>query len=328
MTDSSRPADPRLVRFVWWTLAANLLVIVWGAFVRASGSGAGCGNHWPLCNGAVIPQSPTVHTLIELTHRITSGGALLLVVGMLVWARRRFPPRHGARLAASAAMLLMLVEAAIGAGLVKFELVADNASMARAWSLAAHLVNTQLLLAAIALTGWWAMGKPWPRMHRGGWLAVAGLVGLIVVGTTGAIVSLGDTLFPADSLRAGMAQDQDPNAHPLIRLRIWHPILAITVGTGLLLLSLAAGRWRDDAMTERARRTLLGLVLVQWGVGVATLVLLVPIPLQLLHLLMADLLWLATLWLGLALTTPQARSTSSTMRAASASNTVPAPLST
>ncbi len=321
----ARHADPRLARFVWWTLASNLLVIVWGAFVRASGSGAGCGNHWPLCNGAVIPPSPTLHTVIELTHRITSGVALVLVVVMLAWARRRFPTGHGARRAATAAMILMLVEAAIGAGLVKFELVADNASMARAWSLAAHLVNTQLLLAAIALTGWWALGHPRPRMHRGGWFAVAGLVGLIVVGTTGAIVSLGDTLFPAESLRAGMAQDQDPNAHPLIRLRIWHPILAIAVGTGLLVLALAAPRWREDATTEHARRVLLGLVLVQWGIGVATLVLLVPIPLQLLHLLTADLLWLATLWLGVALTADQGPSNPSTMAAASESKTVPAP---
>ncbi len=294
----------------------NLLVIVWGAFVRASGSGAGCGNHWPLCNGAVIPQSPTLHTIVELTHRITSGMALLFVVALLVGTRRAFAPGHRARGAALGAMVLMLVEAAIGAGLVKFELVADNASMARAWSLAAHLVNTQLLLAAIALTGWWSAGQPPARLQGRVWWAAAGLVGLIVVGTTGAIVSLGDTLFPASSLQAGLAQDQDPSAHPLIRLRIWHPILAATVGSALLLLSLVAPKWRHDAMTARASRALTALVLIQWGLGVATLVLLVPVPLQLLHLLTADLLWLAVLWVLVALAAHHPATSSATSAAA------------
>ncbi len=299
-------AQPRLARLAWWTLGVNLLVIIWGAFVRASGSGAGCGNHWPLCNGQVIPQSPTLHTIVELTHRVTSGVALLFVVALLVATRRLLAPGHRARGAAVAAMVLMLMEAAIGAGLVKFELVADNASMARAWSLAAHLVNTQLLLAAIALTGWWGAGHPMVRLQGRAWWPMVGLLGLILVGTTGAIVSLGDTLFPASSLQAGLAQDQDPAAHPLIRLRMWHPILAVTVGTGLLLLSLAAPKWRPDPMTTRASRTLTGLVVTQWGLGVATLVLLVPVPLQLLHLLTADLLWLAVVWVGAALAADQA----------------------
>jgi cytochrome c oxidase assembly protein subunit 15 len=309
-------AQPRLARLAWWTLGVNLLVIVWGAFVRASGSGAGCGNHWPLCNGAVIPQSPTLHTIVELTHRVTSGVALLFVVALLVGTRRAFAPGHRARRAAMGAMLLMLVEAAIGAGLVKFELVADNASMARAWSLAAHLVNTQLLLAAIALTGWWSAGQPAARLQGRVWWAAAGLIGLIVVGTTGAIVSLGDTLFPASSLQAGLAQDQDPAAHPLIRLRIWHPILAVTVGSALLLLSLAAPKWQHDAMTARASRALTALVLIQWGLGVATLVLLVPVPLQLLHLLTADLLWLAVLWVLVALAAHHPATSSATSSAA------------
>jgi|CXWL01.1.fsa_nt_gi heme A synthase len=311
MTTTS-DSQPRLARLACWTLGVNLLVIIWGAFVRASGSGAGCGNHWPLCNGQVIPQSPTLHTIVELTHRVTSGVALLFVVALVVGTRRHFAAGHRARAAAVLAMGLMLVEAAIGAGLVKFELVAHNASMARAWSLAAHLVNTQLLLGAIALTAWWSAGHPPLRLRGRAWWPLLGLLGLVVVGTTGAIVSLGDTLFPASSLQAGLAQDQDPAAHPLIRLRVWHPILAITVGSGLLLLSLLAPKWRPDAMTTRASRTLTGVVLTQWGLGVATLVLLVPVPLQLLHLLTADLLWLTVLWVGAALAADQAVTTLAT----------------
>src|SRR5215813_13700333 len=78
----------RFAKYTWFALAFNLLVIVWGAYVRASGSGAGCGSHWPLCNGEVIPGSPTIKTVIEFSHRLSSGLALLLVVGALVWAFR------------------------------------------------------------------------------------------------------------------------------------------------------------------------------------------------------------------------------------------------
>ena len=54
-------------RFAWAVLAANLAVVAWGAFVRATGSGAGCGQHWPPCNGAVVPRSPTAETAIEFS---------------------------------------------------------------------------------------------------------------------------------------------------------------------------------------------------------------------------------------------------------------------
>jgi len=166
--DDRSTASPRLARLAGITRVVNLLVILWGAWVRASGSGAGCGNHWPLCNGEVIPLSPSMETLTELTHRLTSGLALLLVLAMLVLARRDFAPRHRVRRAAVAALVLIVVEALIGAGLVKFELVGDNDSMHRALTLGAHLVNTQFLLAAIALTGWWAAGHPGVRPARRG----------------------------------------------------------------------------------------------------------------------------------------------------------------
>ena len=89
-----------LARFAWGVLAINIVVILWGAFVRASGSGAGCGSHWPLCNGEVVPVAVQVQTVIEFTHRVTSGTAFLLVIGLLVWARRAFPVGHQVRAAA------------------------------------------------------------------------------------------------------------------------------------------------------------------------------------------------------------------------------------
>ena len=151
-------APRRFAAYAWCVLAFNILVVLWGAYVRASGSGAGCGSHWPLCNGEVVPRSPALATIIEFTHRVTSGLALALVAGLVAWAFRAFPRRHPARLGAVLSLAFILSEALIGAGLVLFEHVAKNASTARAWSLSAHLVNTLTLLACLALTAWWASG--------------------------------------------------------------------------------------------------------------------------------------------------------------------------
>ena len=145
--------ESRFTRYAWGVLAANLAVILWGAFVRATGSGAGCGNNWPTCNGEIIPRAPSTETLIELTHRATSGIALLLVVALAVWARRVYGPGHRVWHGAAWSLFFMFGEAAIGAGIVLFELVADNESMARALFMAVHLGNTFLLLAALTLTG-------------------------------------------------------------------------------------------------------------------------------------------------------------------------------
>lgn len=294
-------SSERVVRAVRWSLAITLPVILWGAYVRASGSGAGCGNHWPLCNGTVVPESPTWHTIVELTHRITSNLSLLAV--LITWwvARKELPAGHAARRWSVIAIGLMLVEAAIGAGLVKFELVAADESQARAWTLGAHLVNTQFLLAAMALTGWFASGRRAPRRGDPWWPRfVVALTALVLVGLTGAIVSLGDTLFRPDTLAEGWAQHRAPDAHFLVRLRVWHPALAIATGLGLLLLARGAAARRAHDDVQRASRAVMTLVLSQWTLGLATLLLLVPIPLQLLHLLTADLLWLALLLLALA----------------------------
>src|SRR5262245_33905607 len=142
----------RFAKYAWFALAFNLLVIVWGAFVRASSSGAGCGSHWPLCNGEIIPSSPTIKTLIEYSHRLSGGLATLVVAVLLVWAFRAYAPRHQMRRLAATAMFLMLTEGAIGAGLVLFEMVAENKSIARGLSISAHLVNTFLLGGILTLT--------------------------------------------------------------------------------------------------------------------------------------------------------------------------------
>lgn len=285
----------RFAKYGWAVLAYNLLVILWGAYVRASGSGAGCGAHWPLCNGTVIPRDASLETIVELTHRATSGIAFLLVVGQLVWARRTCTRGSAVRTAAHVAMALMVTEALVGAGLVLFEYVADNASMARAHWLAAHLLNTFGLVAALALVPWLADGPARPTIDRTGseiTLLVVSLLGTLFLGMSGAITALGDTLFPVSSLAEGLAQDFSPTSHFLVRLRIIHPTFAVLMA---LVLWLAAGvnaHRRADPLVRRLAIVLASLVAVQLVAGLVNILLLAPIWMQLLHLLLADGLWI------------------------------------
>ncbi|MBA2503397.1 MAG: COX15/CtaA family protein [Pyrinomonadaceae bacterium] len=298
----ARVGTNRLAVYAWIVVAWNLVVIMWGAFVRATGSGAGCGSHWPLCNGEVLPRAPQVGTLIELTHRATSGIALLMLVALVVWARWRFPPKHLVRRAAYASAVFMILEALIGAGLVLFELVADNDSIARAIYLSVHLVNTFLLVGALTLTAWWATGESKKvevkKQKRLAWMFAACLVGTLVLGVSGAIAALGDTLFPARSLAHGFAQDFAPAAHFLVRLRIFHPAIAIAVGAGLIAAATVAARVRPQTETKRLASLLTGLVLSQLALGALNVWLLAPIPVQLIHLFLADLLWMALIVLA------------------------------
>jgi heme A synthase len=110
---------------------------------------------------------------------------------------------------------------------------------------------------------------------------------------TGAIAALGDTLFPARSLAEGLRADVDPAAHYLVRLRVLHPVLAILAGIYLSGMVWAVGRARPAALTSPWGRAVTLLVLLQLVVGLTNLFLLAPTPVQLVHLLVADLLWIA-----------------------------------
>jgi heme A synthase len=283
----------RFAIYVWAVLGYNLLVILWGAFVRATGSGAGCGNHWPSCQGQIIPRSAQAETLIELTHRLSSGLALIFVIGLLVWAFRAYPKGHRVRLGATLAMGLMLMEALLGAGLVLFELVAYDTSVARAIVIAFHLVNTFLLLTALTLTAWWASGGQPIRLSGQGWLGwglLAGYGATLLLGASGAITALGDTLFPVRSLAEGLQQDFSPTAHFLIELRLYHPLIAIGVGIFTILM---AGIFNAARPTEASRglgKLFMVLYLCQLIVGAFNVALLAPIWLQLFHLFMADVI--------------------------------------
>ncbi len=290
-----------LARYAWTVLVYNIGVILWGAYVRATGSGAGCGAHWPLCDGRLVPRSLGTATLIEYSHRLTSGLALISVVVLLVWVRRACPAGHPARRGAWMTVLFMLTEAAVGAGLVLFELVADNATMARALFMAVHLTNTFVLVAWLTLTAWWLAGggAVVPGRTPGRAAAVAGLMGaVIVVGVSGAVAALGDTLFPSRTLADALAADLSPTSHLLIRLRILHPALAIA--TAVLLAGVApllARRSGAPHASRLAAAVAMGAVL-QVVAGVINVMLLAPVWMQIIHLLLADALWIALVLLG------------------------------
>jgi heme a synthase len=295
-----RASLTRLAAFAWAVLAYNVAVILWGAYVRASGSGAGCGEHWPLCNGVAIPRAPGTATLIEFSHRLTSGLALVAVVVLLVWVWRACAPAHPSRRAAAWAVFFMLTEAGVGAGLVLFQLVADNATMARAMFMGVHLLNTFVLLGWLTLTAWWLSGGA-PVTTRGNRARTLGIVvatfGLLLVGVSGAIAALGNTLYPDGSLTEGLAADLSPASHILIRLRILHPTFAVLTGGGLLLGAKRIADGRGQAAARLARAVVV-LTAVQIVIGAVNVILLAPIWLQLVHLLVADSLWIGFVLLG------------------------------
>lgn len=294
--------SPSYTRFAWGVLGFNLLVILWGAFVRATGSGAGCGSHWPLCNGQVVPRAPALATMIELGHRLTSGVALLLVVALAVGAWRRFPRRHRVRRAGALSLFFIVTEALIGAGVVLLEMVADNASVARGFWVAGHLMNTFFLVAALALTAWWAAGNEGSAYRSGGnlqgALLLSALVGLLLLGISGAVTALGDTLFRVESLAEAKAMTFSDTAHVFVRLRLWHPALAVAVGALVAAAAWAGGASRGDATGGRLAVWAVGLYLLQLAVGLLNVGLLAPVPLQLVHLLLSDLIWIALVLLS------------------------------
>jgi len=290
---SHQVADTRrFSRVAWGVLAYNMLVVLWGAFVRATGSGAGCGNRWPLCNGAMVPRAPRIETVIEFTHRATSGLALVGVAALCLWAYRLFPRGHRARTCAALSVVFLIAEALLGAGLVLLQYVEHNASAGRAAYLSAHLVNTQILLAMLTLTAWFGcdpVSRPWPRAPK---LLVAALPVAIVVAVSGAIAALGDTLYPAASVAAGMRQEFSQTASALLRLRAVHPVLA-AVGAVILLAAAMTAMRSTRAMAVRMGGLFAALVFLQLAAGAVNIVLLAPVWMQILHLLLADLLWVA-----------------------------------
>ena len=332
---AANPATQRVLpRFAWFAVFYNVLVVLWGALVRATGSGAGCGNHWPLCNGQVIPVSPGFHTVIEFTHRMMTGpGDSIVVLALLICTFRATAKRDAARFFAIASTFLLVNEAFLGALLVKLGYVTTNQSIGRMVVLSIHFSNTLLLLAALTLTAHFlSRAQNAGRRETGvafnartgfGW-AVAGLAATILVGVSGSMAALGDTLFPAATLHAAFAQDFAARSPLLLRLRILHPLCALlsalfvlclfgfgvqvrlhmrckaTFGTSVAkFLRTATPAARAELWTYNRRTSLVVLLLaLQFALGIADVLLLAPAWMQLLHLLGADLYWVALVLLA------------------------------
>lgn len=269
-------------------LGFMILVILWGAVVRATGSGAGCGDRWPLCNGVFFPHHPRIATIIEYTHRSMSGICTALVAVLIAWTFWAKPADDRARKAAVWSGVLLITEALLGAVLVLGGYVQSNASDMRVLVQCVHFTNTMLLLAALTLTWWWLRRGSAREIVRvdgarsAAWLAI-GLT--IVTGATGSVAALADTLFPSQSLREGFVQDFAANAPLLVHMRWLHPAAAV--------LALAAAIILCRYVSRPGARWIGGLLLLQVVLGVFDLVALAPVTLQVLHLLGADLFWIA-----------------------------------
>jgi cytochrome c oxidase assembly protein subunit 15/protoheme IX farnesyltransferase len=297
---STQHRASRFTGFACFVTGLTLAVILWGAYVRASRSGDGCGAHWPLCNGAAIPggaEGATAKTAIEYAHRVTSGLDGLFVMAMAVWAFGRFPRGHVVRRCAALSAVFIVTESLIGAGLVLLGLVGENASVLRAVYLSVHLTNTFILIASIALTALWSQWLDPPRarlrqfFHGKPAMALAGALALSV---SGAVAALGATLFSPDSPAAEAPRLSAP-AQLMFSLKEYmlHPLLAVVVGGYLVYFALGLAR-RPWA------RSVVVLTFAQFAAGLVNAALQAPIWLQITHLLLANLLWIALVLLSAA----------------------------
>jgi heme a synthase len=302
--DRTPPAVLR--RFAWGVLVYFIATILWGTIVRATGSGAGCGDHWPLCNGTVLQESPTVQTVIEFTHRVTAALDLFFVLGLLVWTWRRTIAGHLARWAAGAAVFFTLTEGLLGALLVKLGLTAQSQSPLRAPMLALHLSNTLLLVAALAMAAHFLgrrTGLRWRDVRINHPIGTTiGMIAVMVVGVTGSMAALGDTLFPATSFGNSLEQDFSAESSWLLRWRWTHPTVAILASIFLIWVLIRASRRGGPWDNRRLSALVVGMLAVQYVLGALDVWLLAPVWMQVIHLLGADVLWTALVVLTARLT--------------------------
>jgi cytochrome c oxidase assembly protein subunit 15 len=282
-----------------------VLVILEGAIVRATGSGAGCGNHWPLCNGDFFPHHPRLATIIEYTHRSMTGLCTTLVAILIGWTFLARPRFDRARRAVVWSGILLLTEALLGAILVKGGYVENNASDMRVVMQCIHFTNTMLLLAAITVAWWWLRDSLHPPLHlvaqahttttrTSAWLA---LIATIFVGATGSVAALADTLFPPTSLQAAFLQDFAAHSPLLVRMRWLHPASA--------LIALGCAIWLALQLRSTLGRLVLGLIGAQLILGALDVLLLAPTWMQVLHILGADLYWITLVVACVTVLAPQ-----------------------
>lgn len=290
-------------KYAWFVLAYNIVVILWGVFLRASLSGDGCGEHWLTCGGEFVPSAPQLKTQIEFLHRITTTAAgvtviILSVLAIIKWSKNKTAQNKLILRMSFASLLFIIVEGILGGLLVLTGNTAANWTPTRPFWMAAHLINTFTLIAILALTAWFASGgKPFSLIKADRkilLLILLGTLGIFIVGMSGSIAALSSMLFPSSTLSEGIAKDFSATSHYILRLRIFHPILSIL--TGVFLIFLAGHLRKTDEQNPQTRRwtnILSVIVLFQFASGAITLLTLAPIVLQLIHLFLADAVWIS-----------------------------------
>lgn len=294
--------------WAWGSLGVTLATIVMGAVVRATHSGDGCGRSWPACEGRLVfPGTDDTARLIEFSHRLISGINLVVVAIFVLLVFRAFASGHPSRRAVVWTMAFLLFEAGIGAAIVLYGWVAHDYSTARQVAVPLHLVNTFLLMGALTYTVWAVHGGAAPAVRGARYLRpLAALAGvLMLIAATGATTSLADTLFAAESVAEGIRADFHEESAFLVRIRILHPIFAVS--GGVLLAWFAWKRLDEVELLGRpwpARLIIIG-VTGQAMLGVVHIALLTPLVTGLLHLLIAQTLWIAFVFFALTLLEPE-----------------------
>lgn len=287
----------KFAKYAWFVLAYNLIVIVWGVFLRASKSGDGCGEHWFTCNGEIIPAAPQLKTVIEFSHRLMSGLAMIVVLVLLIWTIRKFKKEAFLRKTAVLSFIFILLEALLGGILVLTGSTAESITPGRPFYMAGHLVITFGLLLFLTLTAWFANKEAnfdFTDSRKVIWLLAIAVVGVFLVGMSGSTAALSSMLFPANNLAEGFAQDFSDTSHILLRLRVLHPIFSVALAVYLFFMATWLKKISvTDFWTNRWAGILQGLVLLQLIIGGLTLVTLAPIVMQIIHLLLADFVWIS-----------------------------------
>lgn len=286
-------------KFALALLLYTLLVILWGAWVRISHSGDGCGDTWPLCHGQVIPEAQQGKTWVEFTHRLMSGLYGLIVIYFWWISRKIYSKGTTTRTAALATLIFMITEALLGAKLVLFQLVGTNDTPFRAFAMALHQVNSFLLMGAIA----WVFAaatedqKLTTRTKIPKKLNLLPFI-IVILGITGAWAALSNSLFPSQNLWDGFLADLSQDSHFLIRLRGLHPLLAVLGGGGLAIYFWVHSQAAETEMIRQRSLQMSLLLVFAILFGMATLILHAPTWMKVVHLALAHTIWVVILqWL-------------------------------
>ena len=276
-------------------LLLSIASILAGAFVRATGSGDGCGATWPTCKGKIIPALSDTSELIEFSHRSVSG--VLLVVTLIIFAKtRKFQKDSLVRTVTNYLTFFVIFEALIGAVIVIFEWVGLNSSLPRIIAVPIHLVNTFGLLGSYAILYKILQDdlQNIKNMFNKNFLLITSL--FLLSGATGSITALADVLFPSASFVEGFLADFDRTSEVLTRLRILHPIISSTLS--IVLYVYATGIRKKYNVSVKPLQT---LILIAVFLGVINVLSNIVLPLSILHLAIADFLWISYIYVSIDL---------------------------